>query len=119
MKHCLACQSTLAPIKLKCEECDVVYEGMFYFPRLMRLSADNMKLAEAFLLCGGNLKELSAQLGLSYPTLRKHVDAMIKELAALREQDQDAIESILDDIGKDNLTSEKGLRLIREINGEH
>jgi len=119
MKHCLACQSSLTPTKLKCHECGVVYEGMFYFPRLMRLSADNMKLAEAFLLCGGNLKELSEQLGLSYPTLRKHVDAMIKDLAALREQDQHTIESILDDIDKGKLKSEKGLRLIREINGEH
>lgn len=88
-------------------------------PRLMRLSSENLKLAEAFLLCGGNLKELSQQLDLSYPTLRKLVDAMIKELVSLRQQDQQTITSILDDIDKGKLKSEQGLRLIREINGEY
>ncbi|AFI85553.2 hypothetical protein Q7A_2767 [Methylophaga nitratireducenticrescens] len=119
MKHCLACQSSLTPMKLKCDSCGVTYEGVFSFPRIMRLSTESLKLAEAFLLCSGNFKELSEQLGVSYPTLRKHVDTMINELVGLRQQDQQTIESILDDIDKGKLKSEEGLRLIREINGEH
>ena len=119
MKHCLACQSSLTPTKFKCHSCGVTYEGVFSLPRIMRLSTENLKLAEAFLLCSGNFKELAEQLGVSYPTLRKHVDAMINELTALRQQDQQAIESILVDIDKGDLKSQEGLRLIREINGEH
>jgi hypothetical protein len=97
----------------------MTYEGTFALPRLMRLSSDHLKLAEAFLLCGGNIKELSAQIGTSYPTLRKQIDAMIEELSKLRTEDNDAIETILENIEKGNLKAAHGLRLIKELNGEH
>lgn len=119
MKHCLTCKNSLTPTRLECNECGVSYEGVFHFPRLMRLSTEHQKLAEAFLLAGGNLKQLSESFGLSYPTVRKQLDAMIQELVTLRAQDQQTIESILDDIEKGQMKSEQGLRLIREVNGEH
>jgi hypothetical protein len=97
----------------------MIYEGEFTMPRLMRLSPQHSKLAEEFLLCGGNLKELSGQVGVSYPTLRKQVDAMIEELAKLRTEDNDAIEKILDAIETGSMKAEYGMRLIKEINGEH
>ncbi|WP_438971034.1 DUF2089 family protein [Methylophaga sp.] len=96
-----------------------MYAGEFNFPRLMRLSPESLKLAEAFLLCGGNLKELSEQLGVSYPTLRKHVDTMINELVNIKKEDELTIGTVLDKIENGQLKSEEGLRLIREINGEY
>lgn len=62
---------------------------------------------------------MSVKLDLSYPTIRKQVDAMIEELVALRDQDNKTIEHVLVDVEKGKLKSEEGLRLIRELNGEH
>ncbi len=119
MKNCLSCHGTLTPTKMRCDQCDLHYEGNFHLPRLSRLSKDHLQLAELFLLCGGNFRELSVKLDLSYPTVRKQIDAMIEELVALREQDTKTIEHILVDIEKGKRKSEEGLRLIREINGEY
>lgn len=104
---------------MRCDQCNLQYEGNFLLPRLSRLSKDNLQLAEMFLLCGGNFREMSVKLDLSYPTIRKQVDAMIEELVVLREQDTKTIQHILVDIEKGKLKSEEGLRLIREINGEY
>jgi hypothetical protein len=119
MKHCLVCQSSLTPTKLHCHECGVEYAGHFKFPRLLRLSTEHMKLAEAFLLCGGNLKALAEELDLSYPTLRKHIDAMMESLSRLKAEDEQAINTILADIEAGKRNAEEGLRLIREMNGEY
>lgn len=119
MKQCPVCQNALKPIKMKCGECGVTYAGEFSMPRFMRMSPEHLKLAEAFLLCGGNLKELSEQVGISYPTLRKHINAMIEELSTLRDEDNNAIETILESIEQGGMKAEHGLRLIKEINGEH
>lgn len=119
MKHCPVCQSALKPIKMGCEECDMTYEGEFAMPRLMRLSPQHLKLAEEFLLCGGNLKGLSEQVGVSYPTLRKQIDSMIEELSKFCTEDNNAIEAILDAIERGSMKAERGMRLIKEINGEH
>lgn len=97
----------------------MTYEGVFTMPRLMRLSPNHLKLAESFLFCGGNLKELSEQLGMSYPTLRKQIDALIEELSRLRAEDNNTIETILENIEKGSMKAELGLRLIKEINGEY
>lgn len=118
MKQCPVCQNALKTIKMRCEECHMSYEGTFAMPRLMRLSPEHLKLAEAFLICGGNLKELSEQLGISYPTLRKQINAMIEEIENLRTEDNHTIESILEAIEKGSMKAEHGLRLIKEMNGE-
>jgi len=101
-----------------CDECNMTYEGEFTTPRLTRMPIEHLKLAEAFLLCGGNLKDLSKQAGVSYPTLRKQINAMIEQLSMLRAEDNNTIETILEDIEKGNIQAEHGLRLIKEINGE-
>jgi hypothetical protein len=78
-----------------------------------------MKLAEAFLLCGGNLKALAEELDLSYPTLRKHIDAMMEALSRLKAEDEQTINTILAEIESGKRNAEEGLRLIREMNGEY
>jgi hypothetical protein len=118
MMQCPVCQNALKTIKMRCDECDMTYEGSFAMPRLMRLSPEHLKLAEAFLICGGNLKELSEQVGISYPTLRKQINAMIEEIENLRTEDNRTVEAILEAIEKGSMKAEHGLRLIKEMNGE-
>lgn len=87
-------------------------------PRLARLDHDLRLLAEEFLLCGGNLKDLATAKGVSYPTLRKQVDKMIEQLKELKTEDEKKIEAIIGDIESGKRSGEEGLRLIKEINGE-
>lgn len=118
MIACPICKSHLKVSELQCSSCNTSYEGHFVLPRLARLGKDQRQLAEAFLFSGGNLKDLAELQGVSYPTLRKQVDALIDALRVLRAEDQAHIEAIMSDMESGKISGSEGLRLIKEINGE-
>lgn len=118
MLNCPTCKITMSVSELHCEQCSLNLRGQFALPRLSRLSKDNMRLAENFLVLGGNLKLLAEQMGISYPTLRRKVDEMISELKKIQQDDRTRAEEILTSIEQGKMTAQEGLRLIREMNNE-
>lgn len=118
MRLCPSCQSALQSSQLKCTGCSLVLEGRFRFPRLSRLKPAHLALAEEFILCGGNLKDLGVRLDLSYPTVRRRIDELISELGRLRKLDADEVEQILSRIEHKEISVEEGTRIIKEINNE-
>lgn len=100
-----------------CPACEMQLAGDFAFPRLLRLSSKNLVLAEALVLAGGNLKALTQQLEISYPTLRKRVDDLIGELERLRAEDEHRIDEILRAVEHGEIPAARGTRLIKELNG--
>ena len=118
MMKCPTCQKTMEISQLHCTGCDISLQGHFSLPRLARLPREHMRLAEEFLLCGGNLKDLAARLGISYPTLRRRVDGMIAALEAVVAEDRQAADEILAGIEQGRITPEDGLRRVRDLNGE-
>lgn len=117
MLHCSVCDSLLQVRELACPACEMRLSGDFAFPRLLRLSAKNLVLAEAFVLAGGNLKLLAQSQRISYPTLRKRVDDLVDELEALRVEDERRIDDILRAVERGTIPAAKGTRMIRELNG--
>jgi len=103
--------------RLSCRACNLSYEGNFAQPRLARLSAANMELAELFLLSGGNMKVMAEALATSYPTLRKRVDDLIGELEELRREDDRGADLLLSAVEKGEMTAEEAARIGRERNG--
>ena len=116
--YCPVCTKNLEITQLSCHSCDIRLEGAFRAPRLARLAPDYQKFVEALVLCGGNLKELTELLEISYPTLRKRLDTVIDALRGLKKEDEKAIGGILQQIEAGTLSAEKGLRQIKELNGE-
>ncbi len=86
-------------------------------PRLARLSPDQQRLAEALLDHGGNLKETAASLEVSYPTLRKRLDALVAALEMLRARDEARTRALLEAVEAGELAAEEAARLITEMNG--
>lgn len=100
-----------------CAGCGLGYEGRFHLPRLARLAADQQALAERILLSGGNLKAVAEELAVSYPTLRKRVDALQAALRALATQDRQRVDSLLSAVEAGELRAEEAARLIKELHG--
>lgn len=113
---CSICASTLALQRLHCENCGVGFEGDFFLPRLARLEPDSVRLAESFLLAGGNLKVLAGDMNISYPTLRKRLDDLIEELNRLAEVDRQRSEALLEAVERGEIQPEQAARQIRELN---
>lgn len=118
MISCPVCSSKVKISRMECSGCGLAMEGDFALPRLARLDKEHRKMAEAFLICGGNLKDLAATLDISYPTLRKRMDETISALKALQEQDKAAADKILEDMEKGKIPPDLGIRKIKEMNGE-
>lgn len=118
MVNCPVCQSNLMLSRLECEKCDLILKGNFTLPRLARLQPEYQVLAEQMILCGGNLKDLAEEVGVSYPTLRRKVDDLMSAMKALKASDEAVIASLLDGIQAGTIKAEEGIRKIKEIQGE-
>ncbi len=117
MHHCLHCRAELRVARLECPACRLRYEGTFHLPRLARLEPAQQHLIEQIVMAGGNLKEVSGDLQISYPTLRKRLDALILSLRELQREDEARCKALLDDVEAGRMTPEEASRLVKEIKG--
>jgi len=77
---CPVCASELAVTRLHCRSCGTSLEGDFSVGRFGRLNRDQLTLLESFLRSRGNLREMERELGISYPTVRSRVEALVRAL---------------------------------------
>lgn len=77
---CPVCSSELAVTRLHCGTCGTTLEGDFSVGRFGRLNRDQLALLESFLRSRGNLREMERELGISYPTVRGRVEALVRAL---------------------------------------
>src|SRR6187455_2813435 len=77
---CPVCSNELAVTRLQCRSCGTSLEGDFSVGRFGRLNRDQLVLLESFLRSRGNLREMERELGISYPTVRGRVEALVRAL---------------------------------------
>jgi hypothetical protein len=77
---CPVCSGELAVTRLHCGSCGTTLEGAFSVGRFARLNRDQLLLLESFLRSRGNLREMERELGISYPTVRARVEALVRSL---------------------------------------
>lgn len=94
---CPSCGSHLQIDRLRCT-CGVAVEGHLRWPRLARLSPDDQQLVELLILMGASLKDVAHKLDISYPTLRKRIDILIKRLQDEIQKDSDFRVQLLKDV---------------------
>ncbi|MCD6506064.1 DUF2089 family protein [Candidatus Poribacteria bacterium] len=77
---CPSCGGEMVIKRLACTKCDTVVEGTFALGPLSRLSTEAASFIEMFVRNKGNMRRVSQELGVSYPTARKQLDRVVKEL---------------------------------------
>ena len=77
---CPVCAGELAVTRLRCGGCGTTIEGEFGVGRFARLTRDQAALLESFLRSRGNLRDMERELGISYPTVRARVEALVRAL---------------------------------------
>jgi hypothetical protein len=89
---CPVCSDELTITRLHCRSCGTALEGEFGVGRFGRLDREQMRLLESFLRSRGNLKEMERELGISYPTVRGRVDALVRALGLSDDAQADDLE---------------------------
>jgi hypothetical protein len=77
---CPVCTGELGVTRLHCRSCGTSLEGDFNVGRFSRLNREQQALLDSFLRSRGNLREMERELGISYPTVRGRVEALIRTL---------------------------------------
>lgn len=75
--RCPICQGELAVSRLHCRSCGTNVEGSFSLGPLQRLSPEQIQFVEALVRNRGSLKDLGAELGMSYPTVNSRLNDIL------------------------------------------
>jgi hypothetical protein len=78
--RCPVCSSELTITRLECDSCGTGIDGRFALNRFARLSGEQLRFLEAFIRNRGVIKEVEADLGISYPTVRARLDELLATL---------------------------------------
>jgi hypothetical protein len=125
---CPVCAGELAVTRLRCSSCGTTLEGEFSVGRFGRLSREQMTLLESFLRSRGNLRDIERELGISYPTVRARVEALVRALGfGPRDEEADATddetptsqpasrEEILERLARREISAEDAALAIRAL----
>jgi hypothetical protein len=129
---CPVCSSDLAVTRLHCETCGTTLEGDFSVGRFGRLNRDQTALLESFLRSRGNLRDMERELGISYPTVRARVEALVRALGfgprADADVDPDELtevasvpqsrDAVLERLARHEITAEQAAAEIRNLGKE-
>jgi len=77
---CPSCGGEMVIKRLACTKCDTVVEGTFTLGPLSRLSEEAADFIVMFVRNKGNMRNVSKELGVSYPTARKILSKIVDEL---------------------------------------
>lgn len=92
--------------------------GEARFGRLARLSDEQLEFVEVFLRCRGVIKNVEDMLGVSYPTVRGRLNAVLETLGLASDDDNSPAErrrmrrEILADLAAGRITAEEALELL-------
>lgn len=78
--NCPVCSGELSVTRLRCGTCATTIEGEFGVGRYARLTREQALVLESFLRSRGNLRDMERELGISYPTVRARVEALVRSL---------------------------------------
>jgi hypothetical protein len=123
---CPSCSQPLEVTELTCAACDLRIGGHFQRGcRFCSLDPEHRRLLDVFLSSRGVLRDMEAALGLSYPTVRSRVDALLVALGyAPTTAEAEAQETlatrrhdILDRLQAGNLTPEQAADALAQLSG--
>ncbi len=77
---CPLCSGALEVTETSCLDCQVQMRGHFALAPYRNLEAEQIKFLETFLRCRGVIRDMEAALGISYPTVRARLDALLSAL---------------------------------------
>ena len=115
ISRCPVCHHELTVARLRCDSCDTVIENNFQLSKFDYLSEEELYFTETFIRCRGNIKEVERELGISYPTVRSRLDAVIKKLGydAGADEQRARKEDILKALENGEITAEQAIEQLK------
>jgi hypothetical protein len=78
--RCPVCSDGLVTLRLGCPTCGTEVTGAFTGCGYCHLSSEDLQTLEVFLRSRGNMRDVQAHLGVSYPTARQRFAGLLSRL---------------------------------------
>ena len=78
--QCPICGDALTVTRLRCPGCDTQLEGQFQLGRFQRLTPTQLAFLEVFIKNRGIIKDVEAELDLSYAAVRGRLDDVLRAM---------------------------------------
>ena len=124
---CPLCSGSLEVTEASCLDCGIQIRGHFELAPYRNLDPEQLRFLETFLRCRGIIRDVEAALGISYPTVRGRLDALLNALGfsgedqpapLTAEQKAARRREILAAIQNGTLDADAGLTALQELSSE-
>lgn len=100
--------------KVRLKDRNIAIEGSFELPPLARLRAEDVLFIIAFVRSHGSIKEMEAQFGISYPTVKNRLNAIAAQLPFVDVNPPSAKRDVLDQLDRGEIDVTEALKRIKE-----
>ena len=100
--------------RVRLVENDVTIQGDFELPSLARFSAEDQVFIAAFVKCHGSIKEMERIFGISYPTVKNHLDRISQQLNFVVSSPLSSTEETLDELKRGDITAEEAIKRLSQ-----
>lgn len=111
ISQCPCCNGKLHIAILQCPDCGMELKNTFEFSVFEKLSDEQYRFLLTFLQHRGNLKNVQAELGISYPTAKKRLDDLLNDLELATQENHTETE----EVDMSNLTADRSSTRASEI----
>ncbi len=116
--NCPSCGAKLEVRELVCPACEVAVRGRFTQCEFCALPEEQLNFLRLFVSRRGNLRELERELGISYPTVRARLDALLEALGYAApvpvQERQERRRQVVEDLKEGRISPEDALRQLKE-----
>ena len=102
---------TVERIRLK--DKDIAIEGSFELPPLAGLKAEDLLFITAFVRSHGSIKEMEAQFGISYPTVKNRLNAIAALLPFVDVNPPSAKRDVIDQLERGEIDVDEALKRMK------
>lgn len=118
--RCPVCGDRLQVHRLHCPQCETAVEGRFEMCKFCHLSKEQREFAEIFIKNRGNIRDVERELGISYPTVRGRLEAVMRALGHRVEPEPEEVDQVkrrrelLDALSRGELSTEEVLKRLKQ-----
>ena len=114
---CPSCSGKIVVTELCCDECKTSIKGNFTLPELACLGEDEDHFLKVFLSARGNIKEVERCLGISYPTVKSRLEAILAKLglSQLHSEVKRRRLEIVEKLERGDIPAREAIKLLNEL----
>ena len=113
VSRCPVCDSGMTVSELTCESCGTSVRGRFQVPELCRLPEDLYGFLLVFVKNRGVIRDVEKELGISYPTVRSRLDAVLAALGFSEQVGKADSEQVIQMLERGEISPEEAEKMLR------